>query len=350
MAEVESDDDDSRPTPLPRPVAAPEDATGAPADDGAPKAAKGGQSYYYWHNDAERRRQLSGEARPAAPTPQKLEEATGAMVVSSASVTYPLATMDGSTLVTSDGGATWTALPVMTTTLAAPAPKFTAHQLFTWGKYVSPPRGWPQSFAKQPLKEFVAKQLKGQRIRLVDAPHPLEVRRMETLEAELRGGPTGDPCGNAVTVRRLLGWDIIGGFALLETSQGQPRREAVEKPEYHGEPHWWNVSPKGQWIDLTPRDGHAQLVLVESRRTRVPEPSAEELEAMREPAKHADVLAVDFHLTGLAHGDVELKGVVLARKQLDGVRPDVRQPAMHRHAMPHRARGTPRYQDTPTPL
>ena len=49
--------------------------------------------------------------------------------------------------------------------------------------------------------------------------------------------------------------------------------------------------------------------------TRVPPPSPEEAAMLRTPARHADVLTVDF-----VCGDVELKEVVLARKQLDSVR------------------------------
>ena len=135
---------------------------------------------------------------------------------------------------------------------------------------------------------------------------------MRELQAELSAA---DPCGNALQVRRLLGWAVIGGYILFETSQGEPRREAVAAPEYRAEPHWWNVSAKGVWVDLTPRTQHKDLVLVESPKTRVPPPSPEEAAMLRTPARHADVLTVDF-----VCGDVELKEVVLARKQLDSVR------------------------------
>ena len=86
----------------------------------------------------------------------------------------------------------------------------------------------------------------------------------------------------------------------------------MERAIYHGQRHWWNMTPAGLWVDFTPR-GFKQLVLVESPKVKVPEPAADEHEAMRSPAKRADELAMEVQCNGVALPTVSLTG-----KQLDG--------------------------------
>ena len=88
-----------------------------------------------------------------------------------------------------------------------------------------------------------------------------------SLVAGLELSPT-DACANAVMLRSRLGWSVLGGYILYESA---------ETPgEYSAVPHWWNASPRGLWLDLTPRSEHMELVLVDSAQTAVPEPTEEE--------------------------------------------------------------------------
>lgn len=88
-----------------------------------------------------------------------------------------------------------------------------------------------------------------------------------SLIAGLELSPT-DARANAVMLRSRLGWSVLGGYILYESA---------ETPgEYSGVPHWWNATPRGLWLDLTPRSEHTEMVLVESAQTDVPEPTDEE--------------------------------------------------------------------------
>lgn len=132
--------------------------------------------------------------------------------------------------------------------LAHPAHVFTPAELFSACRYVSPPRGWPQAATYYPpIKEFIEKRLRGRRVRLTEPPHFLEVERMRS--AGLR---ENDANNNAVKVRQHLGWQIVGGFMLLELAQGGGRTDSVDQSYYHGETHWWNVTPKGLWMCAPP--------------------------------------------------------------------------------------------------
>lgn len=159
--------------------------------------------------------------------------------------------------------------------VAIPATIYTQKDLLTWAKYLSPPRFWPQAFTQfKPMKTFISNKLEGRKVRLTEAPHPLEIERLRTLlHADLQEGHAKF---NAVAVRRALGWQIIGGYILLEERQGSGRKDPVEKPLYHGQRHWWNVTPMGMWVDFTPR-GFKQLVLVESAKVKVVRLSQESL-------------------------------------------------------------------------
>lgn len=213
----------------------------------ASQMTRGAQSYYYWHGDAERRRAAAGEKPAPLPTPQKLQ----------------------------DEGTTYTHAPKplvsmaaeLSATPAVPAQQIRAEHLFVWSKYVSPPRGWPGVFTESPAMKQYVKNLKGRRMRLTEPPSALELERVITLQAQ--GILSRDSRANAIAVRQALGWEVMGGVVLLELSQGLSRSEAVSSPLYHAEPHWWNVTPRGLWVDFTPRE-HRKLVLVE---TAVPTPS-----------------------------------------------------------------------------
>jgi hypothetical protein len=135
--------------------------------------------------------------------------------------------------------------------------------------FVSPPRGWPQSFSTPELTAFVkADAIAAKRVRLTQPPADEYVELASDVEVV-----ADDALGNAVRLRARRGWDVLGGFILYEWA---------ERPgEYHAEPHYWNTTSRGLWIDLTPRR-HASLVLIESDRPRspIPAPTHKELELM----------------------------------------------------------------------
>ena len=128
--------------------------------------------------------------------------------------------------------------------------------------YVSPPRNWPKSFSTKALQTFVGHNLKGRKARLTSAPAPEHLALVEGLTLG------NDSRENAVMLRTKLGWDVVGGFILYES--------AKKEGTYSGVTHYWNASPRGLWIDLTPRSAHPELVLVESEQTVVPDPTVEE--------------------------------------------------------------------------
>ena len=181
-------------------------------------------------------------------------------------------------------------------TLALPSTTYSRAELFLWSNYVSPPRGWPGVFASDAaLKEYIVKKLGGRRVRLTEPAHPMEHARLEAMLAESArdGESTGglsktEALANAMAARRCLGWDIMGGYILYELAQGYGRKEAVHQAVYHAEPHWWNTTAKGLWVDVTPRAHHRRLVLVESAQSKIPAASDEERRAMQRPADRAD--------------------------------------------------------------
>lgn len=138
------------------------------------------------------------------------------------------------------------------------------------------------------MKDFI-KSLRGSKTRLTHPPHPMEFERMKALAEAARrawekGGAErgadgsgacaspqeledlgrratglidGETRANAIKVRRELGWQIVAGYALLELAQGCSRSDPITQAFYHGEPHWWNVTPKGLWVG----SGHFHLVI-----------------------------------------------------------------------------------------
>ena len=141
-------------------------------------------------------------------------------------------------------------------------------------EFVSPPREWPACFKTAELQTLVTSDaVKAKRVRLTASPSHDQWEQVADVAIV-----EGDALGNATRLRARLGWQMLGGFIL------------VEKIWHHGEyvfvPHWWNATPKGQWVDVTPRRAdHASLVLIESAKTAVPEPTDEERATMAAAAK-----------------------------------------------------------------
>lgn len=152
---------------------------------------------------------------------------------------------------------------------------------------LSPPRGWPACFSAPALKSFIASELAGRRVRLSEPPPAPLLEQVAAL-----GLAPGDSLANALKVRAHCGWEVIGGFALYERAapaDGDERFVGVER--------WWNANAKGLWLDMTPRP-ERDVVLVESARTPVPEPTAADGEAaaamlQREAALDAERQASD---------------------------------------------------------
>ena len=141
----------------------------------------------------------------------------------------------------------------------------------------SPPRGWPETANK--ATDFVSKQLRGTKMRMVGA---LGSQHAAPL-VELTLKPS-DARGNADRVRDRTGWAVLAGYALMERDDSRTATAALHDGwlasacgRYIGVPHYWNATPRGLWLDATPRP-HAhlqQLVLVESNKVAVPPPPYE---------------------------------------------------------------------------
>ena len=128
---------------------------------------------------------------------------------------------------------------------------------------ISPPRGWPDCFKTQTMKTFIANELAGRRVRLSEAPDPEHLEMAAGI-----GLAASDSRGNALKLRDRYGWEMLGGFMLLERADAP----AGSADLYVGEPHYWNANSRGLWIDLTPRR-YKDIVLVESASTPVPTPT-----------------------------------------------------------------------------
>ena len=262
-------------------------------------------SYYYAWEQASKRQQEPQAPTLQVPVPPRIPTAASTPIATE--VRRP-----ASELVSREPGEDWVDPPPPGGwMLATPAPSYSSDQLFSWSNWVSPPRGWPYTFTSIPqLKHYVGSELAGKRVRLTEPPHPMEFQRMRELQAHLS---EKDSRCNALAVRRHLGWEVIGGFALLELAQGCARRDPVDKPIYHGERHWWNTTPKGLWMDFTLRKHYKKLVLVESAKTIVPEAQTADAAAMKKPAERADEVCVDFECNG-----VSLPAIRITGKGLDG--------------------------------
>jgi hypothetical protein len=131
----------------------------------------------------------------------------------------------------------------------------------------SPPRGWPSSAGD--ATPFISKELHGTRVR--------QVGELAASNSALLAGLSlrDDARSNAVRVRDRMSWAILGGFALMERADAD--EAAGGSARYVAVPHYWNVTPRGLWVDATPRPhAHLQLlVLVESTRMPPPPPPYE---------------------------------------------------------------------------
>ena len=124
---------------------------------------------------------------------------------------------------------------------------------------LSPPRDWPASAAI--ASKFVAKALRGKRMRLVEPITTEHQASIGDLQLE-----SDDSCANAMRVRERTGWAVLGGFALFERADHQAATD-----RFVGVTHYWNVNPRGLWIDASPRSpDHQRLVLVESTLSPTP--------------------------------------------------------------------------------
>ena len=131
---------------------------------------------------------------------------------------------------------------------------------------LSPPRDWPASAKK--CTKYVAKVLRGKRMRLVELAGDDHLAMLAGVQLNL-----DDACNNAIRVQEHTGWQVLSGFALYERADVDP--DAADADRFVGVEHFWNVNPRGLWIDATPRKPeHQQLVLVESSLTIAPEPPA----------------------------------------------------------------------------
>ena len=247
-AEIDDDDAQEETTPV---VADAEAAAPSKMDESI--AVRGKNSYYYAWVQTNKQRQKDGLAPMPPPPPPKIPTPGATALV-------PVEKMPNTQLVSRGFGEDWVDPPPPGGWMVAmPAPVYTEEQLFNRLNWLSPPRGWPYVAGPDGLpiiKEFIGKKLAGKRVRLTEPPHPMELERMSELNAALS---PKDAKANAVLARRLLGWEVVGGFALLELAQGTDRKEIPDKPPvYHGEKHWWNVTPKGLWVDFTVRASSTQ--------------------------------------------------------------------------------------------
>jgi hypothetical protein len=117
---------------------------------------------------------------------------------------------------------------------------------------------------------YISKTLKGTKVRVVQAPSADQMALLVDVDLH-----EGDSRGNALRVRDRTGWPVRGGFVLYELcSHGDPDGGATPS-QYHGEPHFWNATPRGLWVDATPRPSSTtaqEVVLVESPQAAVPPP------------------------------------------------------------------------------
>ena len=140
----------------------------------------------------------------------------------------------------------------------------------------TPPSGWPGVFKTPKLQNYVAKTLGAKKVRLTSAPAQEHVNT--ALDAGVSLPLSAGARANALLLRERVGWDVLAGFILFENRQGAG--------EYVSVPHWWNSTPKGLWLDLTPRAAdRTEMVLVQSDQTEVPEPMAIERRKMDELRK-----------------------------------------------------------------
>ena len=103
---------------------------------------------------------------------------------------------------------------------------------------LSPPERWPTCFQEnKALRSFLGKTgLKSRRVRLV-TPATAAVPANVVLDPS-------DSFENATRLRSVLEWEVVRGFQVFGVA-GQPDAFVAQK-------RWWNSTPEGTWVDLTP--------------------------------------------------------------------------------------------------
>ena len=200
------------------------------------------------------------------------EELTPDLLASMADVTAALKELG---LDDADGEAVKSALLSGAKKAAAPTPPpLTALR--------SPPKGWPTTASA--ATPFISKALKGTKVRQVGEISAQHLAPLVGLSLR-----ADDAKSNALRVRDRMGWTVLGGFALTEradcddddddddgsaASSSSDGGGVLLGKRYVGLPHYWNVTPRGLWVDPTPRPHPhlASLILVESSALLPPPP------------------------------------------------------------------------------
>ncbi len=131
------------------------------------------------------------------------------------------------------------------------------------------PRNWPASAS---AAKPVLKKLGARVVRLVGPLSNEHAALIRGVKLDVR-----DSHSTALAVHARTGWAIRGGYMLLEAvpnrSAGASELEDTANATYVGQPHVWNVTARGLWVDCTRSHDHEpQAVLVESAQTAPPTP------------------------------------------------------------------------------
>ena len=153
------------------------------------------------------------------------------------------------------------------------SPRSTAHR----------EKGWPATASA--ATPFISRALKGTKVRQVGEISAQHLAPLVGLSLR-----ADDAKSNALRVRDRMGWTVLGGFALMEraadcgdddddddgsaASSSSDGGGVLLGKRYVGLPHYWNVTPRGLWVDPTPRPHPhlASLILVESSALLPPPP------------------------------------------------------------------------------
>ena len=108
---------------------------------------------------------------------------------------------------------------------------------------LSPPSNWPNCFKDdEELRKFLGKRgLQSRRCRLIASVLPEDVAAQA---ASIKLHPK-DSFENAMLIKHTLGWEVVKGFGVFGVD-GRPSK-------FVGLKRWWNCTPSGTWVDLTPQ-------------------------------------------------------------------------------------------------
>ena len=119
------------------------------------------------------------------------------------------------------------------------------------------PRDWPQVYTgNDALKSLLGKRgrIPAKRVAVAGPPTPDQLSK---LPKGLHFVPLHS-FGNAEMLAKHAGLGVVQGWAVFE------RLDKPKGATFIAERYWWNSSPEGTWIDLTPRpEAWQQLLLVE---------------------------------------------------------------------------------------